>query len=105
MGDSHYSALLDEVHWLIENRKLSFLLTGSSTRKLRRGYANMAGGHAWLFSMSTLFCREVSGFNLEEIMVSGLHAYIVDYLKEEIAARSRSPQHASLCRVPAGRGA
>ena len=29
--------LLDEVHWLIENKGLSFLLTGSSARKLRRG--------------------------------------------------------------------
>src|SRR2546425_3348010 len=29
-------ALLDEVHWLIENASLSFLLTGSSARKLRR---------------------------------------------------------------------
>src|SRR6476661_8780975 len=33
-------ALLDEVHWLIENRSLTFLLTGSSARKLRRGHAN-----------------------------------------------------------------
>ena len=30
-------ALLDEVHWLIENRGTAFLMTGSSARKLRRG--------------------------------------------------------------------
>src|SRR3989338_3353474 len=28
--------LLDEVHWLIENKGISFLLTGSSARKLKR---------------------------------------------------------------------
>ena len=36
-------ALLDEVHWLIENRGLRFVLTGSSARKLRRGHANLLG--------------------------------------------------------------
>src|SRR5262245_16500868 len=40
-------ALLDEVHWLIENRAQSFLLTGSSARKLRRGHANLLAGRAW----------------------------------------------------------
>ena len=34
--------LLDEVHWLIENRGPSFVLTGSSARKLRRGHAKPA---------------------------------------------------------------
>jgi predicted AAA+ superfamily ATPase len=29
--------LLDEVHWLIENTNLQFILCGSSARKLRRG--------------------------------------------------------------------
>jgi predicted AAA+ superfamily ATPase len=31
--------LLNEVHRLIENKKITFLLTGSSARKLRRGKA------------------------------------------------------------------
>jgi predicted AAA+ superfamily ATPase len=39
-------ALLDEVHWLIENRRAQFLLTGSSARKLRRGHANLLAGRA-----------------------------------------------------------
>ena len=39
-------ALLDEVHWLIENKKLSFLLTGSSARKLRQKHVNLLGGRA-----------------------------------------------------------
>ncbi|MBP9708835.1 MAG: AAA family ATPase [Oligoflexales bacterium] len=33
--------LLDEVHWLIENRDIRFVLCGSSARKLRRGHANL----------------------------------------------------------------
>lgn len=96
-------ALLDEVHWLIENRGLSFLLTGSSARKLRRGHANLLGGRAWRRNMFPLIFFEVEGFNLEEAMTSGLlpphflsnrpeeelRAYISDYLKEEIAAEAR----------------
>ena len=95
-------ALLDEVHWLIENRHLSFLLTGSSARKLRRGQANLLGGRAWKRHMTPLAYPEVDSLNLEGIMVSGLlpphflspdpkedlRAYLSDYLKEEIAAEA-----------------
>lgn len=95
-------SLLDEVHWLIENRKLSFLLTGSSARRLRRGHANLLGGRAWRRTMVPLSYREVSGFDLSTALVSGmvpphflspapredLRAYTADYLKEEIAAEA-----------------
>ena len=94
--------LLDEVHWLIENRGSQFLLTGSSARKLRHGHANLLGGRAWKRSMTPLSYTEVEGFNLESVMVSGLlpphflspnpiedlRAYVADYLKEEIAAEA-----------------
>lgn len=94
--------LLDEVHWLIENRPVHFLLTGSSARKLRRAHANLLGGRAWKRIMTPLSCEEVSDFDLETVMVSGLlpphylspdaiedlRAYIADYLKEEIAAEA-----------------
>ena len=39
-------ALLDEVHWLITERNLRFILCGSSARKLRRCGANLLGGRA-----------------------------------------------------------
>ena len=39
-------ALLDEVHWLMSNRNLRFILSGSSARKLRRGGVNLLGGRA-----------------------------------------------------------
>ncbi|MGH8566447.1 MAG: AAA family ATPase, partial [Gammaproteobacteria bacterium] len=38
--------LLNEVHRLIEERGVRFLLTGSSARKLRRGGVNLLGGRA-----------------------------------------------------------
>jgi predicted AAA+ superfamily ATPase len=38
--------LLNEVQRLIETRKVRFLLTGSSARKLRRGGVNLLGGRA-----------------------------------------------------------
>ncbi len=95
-------ALLDEVHWLIENKNLSFILTGSSARKLRRGHANLLAGRAWRRTMMPLSRLEVDDFDLEKIMVSGLlpphylspnpledlRAYVADYLKEEIAAEA-----------------
>ena len=90
--------LLNEVHWLIENKNLSFLLTGSSARKLRRGHANLLGGRAWRKTMVPLSYMEVTDFDLGKIMISGLlpshylstnpieelRAYVADYLKEEI---------------------
>ena len=111
-------ALLDEVHWLIENRGAQFLLTGSSARKLRKGHANLLGGRAWRRTMLPLSISEVGGFNLEEALVSGmlpphylsqnpiedLRAYVADYLKEEIAAEARTqniPTFSEFLRVAA----
>ncbi len=95
-------SLLDEVHWLIENSKVYFLLTGSSARKLRRGHANLLGGRAWRRIMTPLSYKEVDKIDIEKIMLSGLlpphflssnpvedlRAYIADYLKEEIASEA-----------------
>ena len=94
--------LLNEIHWLIENAGISFLMTGSSARKLRRGHANLLGGRAWRFSMMPLTYFETQGFNLEKIVISGLipphflsdypiqdiRSYVADYLKEEIASEA-----------------
>ncbi|MBI4572727.1 MAG: ATP-binding protein [candidate division NC10 bacterium] len=94
--------LLHEVHWLIENRGSSFLMTGSSARKIRRKHANLLGGRAWRYTMHPLTFLETQGFDLEGVMVSGLlpphflspdpirdlRSYVADYLKEEIAAEA-----------------
>jgi len=96
-------ALLDEVHWLIENSAVHFILTGSSARKLKRGHANLLGGRAWRRVMTPLSFLEIGEFNLESVMASGLlaphflspnpkedlRAYVADYLKEEIANEAR----------------
>ena len=37
-------ALLDEVHWLIENRGYAFALCGSSARRVRRGGGTCSAG-------------------------------------------------------------
>lgn len=95
-------ALLDEVHWLIENTRLSFLLSGSSARKLRRGQANLLAGRARRRQLVPFLRREVGEFDLERAMTSGflpphflsrepaeeLRAYVGDYLREEIAAEA-----------------
>jgi uncharacterized protein len=95
-------ALLDEVHWLIERTKQSFLLTGSSARKLRHGHANLLAGRAWRRHMVPLCSQEVDPLDLERVMVTGLlpphflsenpdedlRAYVGDYLKEEVAAEA-----------------
>lgn len=95
-------ALLDEVHWLIENRGASFLLTGSSARKLRRGHANLLAGRAWRYELRPLSVMELDEFDVSAAMISGmvpphylspdpladLRGYIADYLREEIAGEA-----------------
>jgi len=93
-------AILDEVHWLIENKRLRFILCGSSARKLKRGRANLLGGRAWRYEMFPLVREEVKQINLLRALNRGmlpshylnpqyrksLQAYVQDYLKEEIFA-------------------
>ncbi len=92
--------ILDEVHWLIENKDLRFILCGSSARKLKRGQANLLGGRAWRFEMFPLVSAEVKNIDLLRALNRGmipnhylaeqyqksLRAYTTDYLKEEIFA-------------------
>ncbi len=94
--------LMDEIHWLIENRKYRFVLSGSSARKLKRGEVNLLGGRAWRFELYPLVSKEIGDFDLNEALVSGflpphylspdsrmdLKAYVHDYLKEEIQAEA-----------------
>ncbi len=94
-------ALLNEVHWLMENRGLCFALCGSSARKVRRGAANLLGGRALRYELRGLTAGELGErFDLDRLLNHGylprihqaarprrlLDAYIADYLKEEIAA-------------------
>jgi predicted AAA+ superfamily ATPase len=95
--------LLDEVHYLIEKfrGRVSFVLTGSSARKLKRVSVNMLAGRAWqyfLFPFTHVELREK--FDLDEVLLRGtlppiidepledafrtLRSYVQTYLKEEI---------------------
>jgi len=93
--------LLNEVHRLIEERGIRFLLTGSSARKLRRGGVNLLGGRARTRHLHPLTYRELKGgFDLNRVIESGLlpsiyfsdnpgadlKAYAGTYLQQEIVA-------------------
>ena len=95
-------ALLDEVHRLIESKRLKFILTGSSARKLKRGGANLLAGRARVLELFPLVSQEIRDFNLERYLsfgglpsvynsddpISDLQAYVGTYLKEEIQAEA-----------------
>ena len=94
--------LLDEVHRLIESRSIQFLLTGSSSRKLKRGSANLLPARARSFSLFPLTSFEIHDFDLEKFCHVGgipniylsdrpwldLKAYVDLYIKEEIQAEA-----------------
>ena len=92
-------ALLDEVHRLIETRRLRFVLTGSSARKLRRSGVNLLAGRARTRFMHPLTARELGGdFDITHSMRFGqlpaayvekdpaafLASYVQTYLREEV---------------------
>jgi predicted AAA+ superfamily ATPase len=90
--------LLDEVHRLIEEKGIHFLLTGSSTRKLKRENANLLGGRARTQFFHPLVSCEIEEFDLFRYLRHGglpmvydsvepmedLLAYIDSFLREEI---------------------
>lgn len=92
-------ALLDEVHWLMSNRDIRFVLTGSSTRKLRRGGVNLLGGRAVMNAFYPLVSAEIEDFDIERAVNNGMlprHYLVADaskrlagyvglYLQTEIA--------------------
>ena len=95
-------ALLDEVHWLMSNKNLRFILSGSSARKLRRSGANLLGGRAIRKHLYPFVSSEIQAFDLIKACNNGmlprhylvndankrLHAYIGDYLQQEIKAEA-----------------
>ncbi|MDO8943787.1 MAG: AAA family ATPase, partial [Desulfobacterales bacterium] len=64
--------LLDEIHWLIEHKRLNFILCGSSARKLRRGRTNLLGGRAWRYEMHPLVSAEIVDLDLLRALNRGL---------------------------------
>jgi uncharacterized protein len=100
--------LLNEVHYLLENMENppSFILSGSSARKLKRKEANMLGGRALKYEMFPFSYSELkTDFDLENLINYGslpqiylekdpelkrrlLSSYCETYLQEEIRAEA-----------------
>ena len=90
--------LLNEVHRLIVERQLVFILCGSSARKLKRKGHNTLGGRALPVYLYPLVSAEIPDFNIDRAVTYGmipshylaknphrlLSGYIDIYLKEEI---------------------
>ena len=95
--------LLNEVHRFIEEKRLRFVLCGSSARKLKRADVNLLAGRALRRSMHPFVPEELGAhFDLHETLRFGLlpivwdstaksetlAAYAQLYLKEEIQAEA-----------------
>jgi predicted AAA+ superfamily ATPase len=92
--------LLDEVHAMIEESGMKFVLTGSSNRKLKRGGANLLGGRARIKHLFPLTFPEIRPYDIVRACNYGalpsiyssddpaadLISYCGTYLKEEVAA-------------------
>ena len=94
--------LLDEVHWLMVNRGIHFILCGSSARKLKRSGANLLGGRAIRKTLHPLVSAEIPDFDIDKAVNVGMlprhylasspakriQAYVGDYLQQEVIAEA-----------------
>ncbi|GHT07321.1 ATPase [Bacteroidia bacterium] len=95
--------LLNEIHWLIVNKGVRFIMSGSSPRKILRSGANLLGGRALRYELYPLTSSEIPDFDLLRALNNGLlprhydtvnakkllSAYIGSYLRDEIVAEAR----------------
>jgi len=95
--------LLNEVHWLISNHNVRFILSGSSARKILRSGSNLLGGRALRYELYPLVSAEIPDFDLMRAINNGLlprhydatnpqrmiSAYIGNYLHDEIVTEAR----------------
>lgn len=96
-------SLLNEIHWLIVNRKIQFILSGSSPRNILRSGGNLLGGRALRHELYPLVSAEIPDFDLLKALNNGLlprhyqstnpikllSAYIGSYLRDEILAEAK----------------
>ncbi len=91
--------LLNEIHRLIEDRRLRFAVTGSSARKLRRKGVNLLAGRALTRHLHPLTAQEIGReFDVKRALQRGLlpfawttdaprdylASYVTTYLREEV---------------------
>ncbi len=106
-------AVLNEVHRLIEKKKIQFILTGSSARSLKKHGVNLLAGRALTHSVFPLTAREMGDdFKLDRALQFGLlpmsvssenpkkflEAYVKTYLKEEVEQEGLTRQLGSFAR-------
>jgi len=106
-------ALLDAVHSLIEQEGRSFILSGSSARKLRRGGTNLLGGRAALRTLGPYVAAELGAtFDLDLALQFGLIPLVVEapdpadvlrsyaglYVREEVRAEALVRNHGDFAR-------
>ena len=106
-------ALLNEVHRIIEEKKIRFILSGSSARKLRESGVNLLAGRALTYNLFPLVSKEVNfEFDLEKQIAFGMlpgsflsakpkkfpQAYGETYLKEEIREEALTRNFGSFAR-------
>jgi len=106
-------ALLNEVHRIIEEKKINFILSGSSARKLRESGVNLLAGRALTYNMFPLVSKEVSfELDLNKQITFGmlpgsfqaanpkkfLQAYTETYLMEEIREEALTRNFGSFAR-------
>ncbi len=102
-GIHRLPTLLNEVHRFIEERKMRFVLCGSSARKLKRAGVNLLAGRASRRAMHPFVPGELGDrFDLEDALQNGLlpivwdsedrsetlTAYTQMYLREEIQSEA-----------------
>ncbi|NHB67703.1 ATP-binding protein [Perlabentimonas gracilis] len=95
--------LLNEIHWLITNKSVQFILSGSSPRNILRSGVNLLGGRALRYELYPFVFNEIENFDLVKALNFGLiprhylsanpkkliSAYIGSYLKDEISAEAK----------------
>ena len=63
--------ILDEVQRLIQKKNVTFLLTGSSARKLKHGGANLLGGRAREARLFPLVSQEIKDLDILRLVNNG----------------------------------
>jgi len=96
-------SLLNEIQWMIVNRKRQFILSGSSPRNILRSGGNLLGGRAARYELYPLVYKEIPDFDLLRALNNGLlprhylaksadkllSAYTGNYLRDEIITEAK----------------
>ena len=85
MRFKRYPKLLDIIHKCMEmHKKIQFIMTGSSSRKLKRNSANLLAGRAFVYNLYPFtYCELSNKFLLDDILNFGSLPKIFEYSSED----------------------